>query len=341
MEADILVVDDDPAMIKVTGRILARLGMIRAATDGETALDIMRQSSPDVVLLDAEMPGLSGFQVCEAMKEHPALKNIPVIFVTSHSDQSLEVHGLNAGAADYIAKPVNERLLVARVKTQLRTKRLIDELQELSTIDALTGAANRRFLDEALVKEWRRGRRAGDAVSLLLVDIDHLDGINQTYGRSAGDDCLRDVARLMQELARRPADVVARYSGGQFAILLPQTSRAGADNFAYRIMSGVENLGKENVASPTARYVTVSVGGAVFDPESPLWTSEAPAAGRPPNGDHRCSVDDLPIAATKALLAAKRAGRAQAWRLDIADVDNPMRAVEIEASHCSREAEAL
>jgi diguanylate cyclase (GGDEF)-like protein len=341
MAPQILVVDDDPLMIKVTGRILARLGMIRAATDGETALDIMRQSIPDLVLLDAEMPGISGFQVCEAMKEHPALKNVPVIFVTSHSDPALEVHGLNAGAADFIAKPVNERLLLARVKTQLRTKQLIDELQELSTIDALTGAANRRFLDEALVKEWRRGRRVGEAVSLLLVDIDHLDGINKSYGRSAGDDCLRNVARLMQELARRPADVVARYSGGQFAILLPQTSRAGADNFAYRIMSGVENLGKENIASPTARYVTVSVGGAVFDRESPLWTSGPPAAGVLPSGDHHCSPDDFPKAAAGALLAAKRAGRAQAWRLDISDVDNPMRAIEIEALHCSRGTEAL
>lgn len=155
MNDTILLVDDDPATIQLLARILAGQAQLRFATDGESALRLAREAPPDLVLLDAEMPGMDGFEVCEALKADPDLTDIPVIFVTSHSDPAFEVAGFEIGAADFISKPVAVPLVLARVKAQLRVKRMADELRRLSTSDALTGIANRRRFDEALT--WRSG----------------------------------------------------------------------------------------------------------------------------------------------------------------------------------------
>lgn len=152
MNTSILLVDDNPGLIQVMGRMLSGLALLRFATDGSAALRQMRDSAPDLVLLDAEMPGLSGFEVCQAMQADPALKTIPVIFVTGHGAVDFELKGLELGAVDFISKPISEPLLVARVKTQLRIKRLTDELREVATMDALTRLANRA--------QFRRGAGA-------------------------------------------------------------------------------------------------------------------------------------------------------------------------------------
>ena len=160
----ILIVDDDPWTIKLLGRILVKEGHLRVATNGVDALRLARESEPDLVLLDAEMPGMNGFQVCEAIKADPMLAGVPVIFVTSHNAPDFELAGFDKGAADFIAKPVSAPLVLARVRTQLRVKRLTDDLRLLSTVDALTGVPNRRRLDEELPREWQRCRRAAAAL---------------------------------------------------------------------------------------------------------------------------------------------------------------------------------
>lgn len=332
MNDNILLVDDDPGTVQLLGRILSDSGNLRFATSGEDALRLARESAPDLMLLDAEMPGMSGFQVLEALKAEPALADVPVIFVTSHSEAAFEVAGFEMGAADFIAKPVSAPLVLARVKTQLRVKRMGDELRRIATTDGLTDVANRRRFDESLEREWRRARRSGDPLALLMIDIDHFKLFNDRYGHPAGDACLRSVAQALVGASLRPADLVARYGGEEFVVLLPKTPRAGAEHLAHGVLDAVEALGIAHEASLTARLVTVSVGVACYDDDSECWV--------PPSADSRfsddlrarCSPIDLVQAADKALYSAKNAGRAQARLLDIADVDTPHLARDIAPS---------
>lgn len=150
----VLIVDDDSGAIQLVAHMLAGMGRLCFAVRGEDALRLVRESLPNVVLLDAEMPGMSGFEVCRALKRDPATTDTPFIFITSHSEVAWELEDFAIGAADFITKPVSEPLLRARVGTRLRMKRLTDELRHLSTIDQLTGVANRRRFDEALETEW-------------------------------------------------------------------------------------------------------------------------------------------------------------------------------------------
>ena len=186
MSSDILLVDDDPDAIKLLSRILSGSGNLRFATCGEDALRLAREAAPDLILLDAEMPGMSGFQVLEELRAEPRLAGAAVIFVTSQSGAAFTVSAFEMGAADYITKPVNAALVLARVRTQLRTKRLTDELRRTATTDSLTGIASRRQFDESYKHEWLRAQRAGDAVALLLVDVDHFKLYNDRYGHPAG-----------------------------------------------------------------------------------------------------------------------------------------------------------
>lgn len=311
MTSNILLVDDNPGMIQVMARSLSGQGQLRFATSGTAALRHMRDQPPDLVLLDAEMPGLSGYQVCEAMKGDPLLADIPVIIVTGHSGPESELKSLDIGAADFIAKPISEPLLVARVKTQLRVKALTDELRRIATTDALTEVANRRCFNDTLAREWRRGLRAVDPICMLMIDVDHFKAFNDLYGHPAGDVCLRSVAQALRGAVMRPADLVARYGGEEFALLLPQTPREGAEHMARRVLGLVADLGVPHEAARAARHVTVSVGVACFDStewglgpdRQPMLTDDALP----------CDFNALVLAADQALYAAKRAGRAQAW----------------------------
>jgi diguanylate cyclase (GGDEF)-like protein len=319
---NILLVDDDPATIQLLGRMLADVGNLRFATSGEDALRLAHESAPDLVLLDAELPGMSGFQILEELKADSVLADVPVIIVTSHSEPAFELTGFELGAADFIAKPVSAPLVVARVKTQLRVKRIADELRRIAMIDALTGVANRRSFDDALEHEWRRAQRAGDALALLMIDVDHFKSFNDRYGHPAGDACLRAVAQALLGTSLRPADLVARYGGEEFVVLLPQTPRAGAEHVAHSVLDAVEALTIRHDASSAARHVTVSMGVACYDDASECWTApsaDSRAAGLGP----RHSPLDLVRAADMALYHAKRSGRAQAMLLDICDVDAP------------------
>lgn len=337
MENRILLVDDDPGLIRVMARILAGLGQFRFATNGADALQQVREWDPDLVILDAEMPGLNGFQVCEAMKSEPCLRDIPVIFVTSHSDHDFEVKGLELGAVDFIAKPVNEVLVAARVKTQLRLKGLTDELRLSAMRDPVTGLPNRRNFDEMLQKEWRRGLWKQQSIAMLLVQVDHLDKFTDRYGHTATDACLRQLAQALRGACGSPADELARYSHDSFVLLMPETPRADALERSQSVIRMVEKLAIRHDSSPLSSHVTVSIGVSVYDESCDCWPalSTLQSANEPV-----CSEQDLAACARTALLAATRNGGAQSWYAEIECRTGELETREIIPGHLQNAASA-
>lgn len=256
----VLVVDDDPAQIRILHRILKPTTRVLMAGNGPDALACCAQHKPDLVLLDLTLPGMDGFAIIEALKSDEALSAIPVIFVTAGISEEAESMCLEAGGSDYITKPVNPRVLLARVGTHLTVKFLTDELTELATRDGLTGAYNRRTFDERLASDLDRAQRSGSPLSLALIDVDHFKSYNDTYGHQAGDEVLRVIVSTMRVVLNRPGDLVARYGGEEFACLLPDTPAAGAAVPLQRIIKGITDLAIPHVHSPTRPTVTVSAG---------------------------------------------------------------------------------
>jgi diguanylate cyclase (GGDEF)-like protein len=198
-------------------------------------------------------------------------------------------------------------------------KHLADELRRSASTDSLTGIANRRQFDEWLQREWLRSRRHGYPISLLLIDIDHFKLYNDRYGHPKGDVCLRQVARAIDQTARRTADLVARCGGEEFGVLLPHTGRLGAEYMANRMLREVEALGIGHSASATNSHVSVSIGIGCYDDASACWVRGGGDPGFGSDSAVPLSEADLLLAADKALYSAKRAGRAQFSLLDIDD----------------------
>ncbi|MET0387039.1 MAG: diguanylate cyclase [Polyangiales bacterium] len=305
--ASILIVDDDPIMIRLLSKMLASLGQLRFATDGETALALMRASAPDVVLLDAEMPGLSGTSLCSMIKREPDLADIPVIFVTSHHEPEFEVRCFEAGAVDFVQKPVHAPVLLARLQTHLRLKQLSDRLRRSARLDPLTEVANRRVFDEMLEYEWRRALRTHQPLSLLLIDIDHFKAFNDFYGHPAGDDCLRRFADKLRRVVHRATDLVARYGGEEFAVLLPETHSEGAQAVAARLLQLLYEQPIPHARSSTSDRVTASVGFSTFAPQG----SSSKRRSEPPMAAGSTGASELLGLADAALYESKNAGRSR------------------------------
>lgn len=238
-DARVLLVDDDPGMIQALGRLLSGYSQLRFATGGEQALAIARSWQPELVLLDAEMPGIDGFEVCRQLKADPLLAEVPVIFVTQHTDARVEAAVFELGAADFVTKPVAGPALRARVAMQLRLHRTAQRLVSLARRDALTGLAERAQFDEELDLECRRARRSGQPMALLLAGLQGLPAYLERHGRGAADNALRHVAGLARQALQRPADLVARHGDEVFALLLPDTTAAGAAAVARQLRQAV------------------------------------------------------------------------------------------------------
>lgn len=264
----ILVVDDQPVNIRVMHLALASEHDVFMATCGEQALSFCAKTPPDIVLLDVEMPGMNGLEVCRRLKQDKDTRSIPIIFVTSHQGQEEETACWEAGGVDFVSKPVNPMTLRKRVQAHLTLKFQADLLRELAFIDGLTGVANRRFFDERLEHEWRRAKRSGTPLALIMSDVDHFKKYNDRYGHQAGDDCLRLVAAALKHTLKRPADLVARYGGEEFVCLLPDTPLEGAIAIAADMEAAICALGIDHADSKTAPVVTVSLGVAAIQPDA-------------------------------------------------------------------------
>jgi diguanylate cyclase (GGDEF)-like protein len=265
------------------------------ASDGIAGLKILIEDyhQIDLVLCDLEMPGIDGFKFLDIKhKTKTEFDEIPVIILTSRGEVEKKVTGLDLGASDYLVKPVDDGELLARVRVQLKIKHLQDqlrkknnELERLSNTDSLTGMYNRRHFMQLLSKEFERALRHDAPLAFIMIDIDHFKRVNDELGHQAGDIILCHVADLLQR-GLRAGDVVGRYGGEEFAMLLPQTNLEGAVTAAERYRKLIEST-----KAPNGGQVTISLGVS--------W-----------NGIQGIrSVDDLMRTADAALYEAKHQGR--------------------------------
>lgn len=283
----ILIVDDNPENIAVLFDFLTKYSLeILVAQDGESALQIARCERPSLILLDVLMSGIDGFETCQRFKADIRVWDIPIIFITALADTVSKVRGFEVGGVDYITKPFELEEVLARVKThlmiyhlqrELRAKeeeleKANQQLQALVTIDELTQIANRRFFNERFSYEWHRLKRERLPLSLIMCDVDHFKRYNDKYGHLRGDECLKKVAQALKLAVKRSSDLVVRYGGEEFAVILPNTPLDGAIHVANNIQQQIKLLAI--VHDSVNSYITISLGVSAVVPH-PHFSPEA------------------------------------------------------------------
>lgn len=270
----ILIVDDQPINIEALYAIFQNEYEVFMATSGQQALALCAQNPPELILLDVVMPDMDGLEVCKRLKSDPHTEDIPIIFVTAHNSPQEEEAALDAGAVDFISKPINTPVVRARVRSHLTLKRQGDILRRMAFLDGLTGLANRRQFDKTLMMEWADCKRNGYWLSLVMIDIDHFKQYNDYYGHVQGDRCLHAVAKVLGSGVGRAHDLVARYGGEEFACILPNCSLEGARQWAENMRIALAALAIPHLGSQTAATVTVSIGLSSMVPNERYETAQ-------------------------------------------------------------------
>lgn len=287
----ILIVDDERSNIDVLMHILKPQYGVRVAKSGASALKVAHDQQPDLILLDVVMEDMSGVEVLAALKESDRTRHIPVIFVTGLASAEDEERGFKAGAVDYIVKPFNNAVVLARVKTQLVIVKQMRTIERLGMLDVLTDIPNRRSFEHQLSIEWRRAVREHKPISLMILDVDKFKQYNDAYGHPQGDALLVALARSVAKSLKRPTDLRARLGGEEFAVILPDTDADGALLLAEQIRRSVASCQVPCPNSGAMTSVTVSIG----------------LASKTPGPDDK--IEDLMAQADAKLYEAKQAGR--------------------------------
>ena len=306
-EVIILIVDDEHGNRKLLEVLLRSEGYSTLdATNGEEALVAIAQCPPDLILLDVLMPGKDGYQVARELKASQATASIPIIMLSAQNDQAARLAGLQAGAEEFLTKPVHRTELSLRVRNMLRLKALSDffqsnsstlehqvrertaevqrlgtaneSLEHLSLHDALTDLANRRLFERYLAEQIAIARRHHRSLALILYDVDSFKAFNDHYGHPAGDECLKQIAGALRSCCRRPADMAARHGGEEFAMILPDTQLDSAVGIAEAARSAVMELKISHERSTAAAFASISGGGAVLIRSGDMTAQQLTAA---------------------------------------------------------------
>ncbi len=317
-----LVIEDSKSSLKLLCDHIRKMGITPIpAPTGRGGIELFLQERPDLILLDVIMPDLDGYDVARQIRRlEPPGEWTPIIFLSSVAkDEDIE-RAISAGGDDYLLKPISQIVLGAKIRAMQRIIEMRDsllvltrkldaanqELKRLTSLDGLTGIANRRHFDEVLAREWRRAMRQGEELAVLMCDIDFFKLYNDSYGHQSGDECLRLLAQTLLQTMDRGGDLLARYGGEEFVAVLPGTTLAGATVVAEQMRKAVSNMRIEHPGTPFA-HVTASFGvaSAVAMPET--------------------DPNDIVGAADRALYRAKSAGRncvCQTTSLDLEEEDS-------------------
>jgi len=319
--AIVLLVDDQQMVAEGIRRMIADEADIEFhyCADPKLAVQQAVEVGATVILQDLVMPDVDGLTLVRFYRNNPATSNIPVIVLSSKDDPNIKSEAFSHGATDYLVKLPEKIELLARIRAHARSylahkerdeaftalrkmqeqletmngelARSNQELQRLSSLDGLTGVANRRQFDETLEQEWQRASRTNMPLSLIFADIDFFKRYNDHYGHQAGDDALKKVATVLKKSVHRPADLVSRYGGEEFVMILPDTLQDGAVAVANKVLQSVRNLNIPHSNAEDSDRVTLSIGVATLNPKE----NQKP--------------EILVEAADKALYRAKETGR--------------------------------
>ncbi|NCN08749.1 MAG: diguanylate cyclase [Leptospira sp.] len=322
----LLIVDDSVVKAQIIQKILNNNLSIdtEIVSSAEECLDKLQINSSkpfmeyNLVLMDINLPGMNGIKVTKKIRSHEKYKDLPILMITSANDDSFIDMAFNAGASDYInTTPIRQTELIARVNAALRlgsemerrkkreeelleTTRILNMtnrfLEKISSHDPLTNIYNRRYFDQFMESEWNNIPKNKQALSLLMIDIDFFKSYNDEYGHQAGDTALKKFSNMLIELVTRTRDVVSRYGGEEFAIILPQTDTRGANFIADEICKKIYSMKLLHKHSPFENCLTCSIGVATELPEN--WKKN--------------NMNELILKADKALYKAKEKGRNQA-----------------------------
>lgn len=271
----LLIVDDDAINLDQLQQNVREWGYdIETAGNGLEAWNVIETCpEPMLIIADWVMPKMDGVELCRRLRAFQPHHLRYIIMLTVRSEKSDIAAGLDAGADDYLTKPVHlkelqsrlsvgRRVLEYQYKLELLTEELMrtnQELHRMVAIDGLTCIANRRHFEQRCEEEWRRATRDETPLSLIMMDIDYFKKYNDTFGHLMGDECLKKVAEVLAATAVRAGDLAARYGGEEFAVLLPNTDSVGAAVVAEALRSAISALQIEHSGSPLT-IVTVSVG---------------------------------------------------------------------------------
>lgn len=254
---------------------------------------LINEDPPDLLLLSTEHEWPEMFKLCEEITRHKDEQPLPVAFVSQDVEDKIELDAYNAGASDFLLLSRPAAIIQSRIQILVQLKQSQDQLLRSARIDGLTQVNNRREFERNIETEWRRAKRAKRTIAMIMIDIDHFKAFNDFYGHLAGDGCLRTVAKAIKSTIQRAEDMVCRYGGEEFAVILPDTDLHGAELLAQKMSEAVINLNITHERSDTEQMVTISAGVSCLNPF---------LEGSP---------HDLIEQADKALYYAKASGRNQ------------------------------
>jgi diguanylate cyclase (GGDEF)-like protein len=283
--ATIVAVDDDVELLGMIENLLRPLGArVVTVTEPLRVLGVLAETTPDLVILDVDMPQLNGIEVCRVMRNDPRWAAVPVLFLTDPVEPPIVTRMFEAGADDFVAKPVLGPELVARVRNRIERTRM---LRRAADVDSLTGVATRRRGIEVLERLFRLAHRQRQPISIAAIDLDRFKEVNDRFGHVAGDTVLRQVAAILAGCFRGE-DVVARWGGEEFVVGMYSMPSAAA---VQRLELALEKLRSERFESGNTTFtMTFSAGVAEFPTDGIDWTTlyriaddslaEAKGAGR-------------------------------------------------------------
>lgn len=264
----ILIVEDGLFNQFVLRKILEDSYTLAMAATAVEAMKKVHEFQPHLILLDIILPDANGFDILVTLKGREKTKDIPVIVITGLNSDEDEEKGFLLGAVDYIKRPFKNAIVRARVNTQIHIIHQMQMIEKMGMIDALTGISNRRAFDIQIHYEWRRAMREQSELAMMMIDIDKFKAYNDTYGHPQGDIMLQAVAEAIKSTLKRSTDLVYRYGGEEFAVLLPDTGLKGTLTVAQRLKETVERTEVLCFNPQTVTKETISIGVAAMQPQA-------------------------------------------------------------------------